>query len=153
MWGLPMPICFTRVLRAFAIVCAVGSTAACATVTRGVHQSWSVETDPSGAQVKTSNGFACDQTPCTFRMERKTEFDVTIAKTGYKTWSGHVTHSVAGGGAAGMAGNVLVGGLIGAGVDATSGAMLDLKPNPLKVTLEKTPDAASAAPAAPSGGK
>lgn len=148
-----MPIFFTRVLRAFAIVCAVGSTAACATVTRGVHQTWSVETDPSGAQVKTSNGFACDQTPCTFRMERKTEFDVTIAKTGYKTWSGHVTHSVAGGGAAGMAGNVLVGGIIGAGVDATSGAMLDLKPNPLKVTLEKSLDAATAAPTTPNGGK
>lgn len=148
-----MPMFFTRALRAFAVVCAVGSTAACATVTRGVHQTWSVETDPSGAQVKTSNGFACDQTPCTFRMERKTEFDVTLSKSGYKTWNGHVTHSVAGGGAAGMAGNVLVGGLIGAGVDATSGAMLDLKPNPLKVTLEKTQDAASAASASPGGGK
>lgn len=148
-----MSMLFTRALRAFAVVCAVGSTAACATVTRGVHQTWSVETDPSGAQVKTSNGFACDQTPCTFRMERKTEFDVAISKAGYKPWNGHVTHSVAGGGAAGMAGNVIVGGIIGAGVDVTSGAMLDLKPNPLKVTLEKTQDAASAAPAPPSGGK
>ena len=29
-----------------------------------------------------------------------------------------------------MAGNVIVGGLIGAGVDVASGAMLDLTPNP-----------------------
>lgn len=147
-----MSITLPRALRAFAIVCAVGSTAACATVTRGVHESWSVETAPSGAQVKTSNGFACDQTPCTFRMERKTEFEVTISKEGYKTWTGHVTHSVSAGGGAGMAGNVILGGIIGAGVDATSGAMMDLKPNPLKVTLEK--DDAAAAPAAPApGGK
>jgi hypothetical protein len=36
-----------------------------------------------------------------------------------------------------MAGNVLVGGLIGIGVDAYSGAMNDLVPNPLSVKLEK----------------
>lgn len=148
-----MPVTFTRALRALALVCAVSSTAACATITRGVHETWTVETDPSGAQVKTSNGFACDQTPCTFRMERKAEFGVTIAKDGYKTWTGHVTHAVAGGGAAGMAGNVLVGGLIGAGVDATSGAMLDLRPNPLKVTLEKANSTAAAAPAPSNGSK
>jgi hypothetical protein len=35
-----------------------------------------------------------------------------------------------------MAGNVLVGGLIGAGVDVATGAMLDLSPNPVNVTLE-----------------
>lgn len=125
-----------RALRAVAIVCAVGSTAACATVTRGVHQSFNVETTPSGASVKTSNGFACEQTPCSFRMERKSEFDVTITKDGYQTWTGHVTHAVSGAGGAGMAGNVIVGGLIGAGVDVASGAMMDLKPNPLKVILE-----------------
>jgi hypothetical protein len=36
-----------------------------------------------------------------------------------------------------MAGNVLVGGLIGVGVDAASGATKELKPNPLAVTLER----------------
>lgn len=35
-----------------------------------------------------------------------------------------------------MAGNVVFGGLIGAGVDAGTGAMLELVPNPVKVTLE-----------------
>ncbi len=140
-----------RATRAIALVCLLGSTAACATITRGVHETWTVDTDPGGAQVKTSNGFACDQTPCTFRMERKTEFDVTISKAGYKPYHGHVTHSVSGAGGAGMAGNVLVGGIIGVGVDATSGAMMDLKPNPLKVTLEKetVADAAPAASPAP----
>jgi hypothetical protein len=36
-----------------------------------------------------------------------------------------------------MAGNVLVGGILGIGVDAYTGAFNDLAPNPLTVTLEK----------------
>jgi hypothetical protein len=107
------------------------------TITRGANDAWTVNTTPVGAAVKTSNQFACDATPCTFKMPRRSEFDVTITKAGYKAWTGHVTHHVGGAGGAGMAGNVLVGGLIGMGVDASSGAMLDLVPNPLSVTLEK----------------
>lgn len=34
-----------------------------------------------------------------------------------------------------MAGNVILGGIIGAGVDAGTGAMLDLTPNPAHVEL------------------
>jgi hypothetical protein len=113
------------------------SAAACATVTRGMHEAFTVETEPSGAMVETSNGLHCEATPCTFaRVERKAEFTVTITKPGYRTWTGNVTHHTAGAGAAGMAGNVLVGGLIGVGVDATSGATQDLTPNPLHVALE-----------------
>jgi hypothetical protein len=108
----------------------------CATVTRGSTDTWSVNTTPTGAAVKTTNQFACDATPCTFKMKRKSEFDVTITKPGYKTWTGHVSHHVAGAGGAAMAGNVILGGIIGAGVDASTGAMLDLVPNPLNVTLE-----------------
>jgi hypothetical protein len=38
--------------------------------------------------------------------------------------------------AAGFAGNVLAGGLIGMGVDAATGAATDHKPNPVIVTLQ-----------------
>ncbi len=124
-------------MRTFILAAAGLALAGCATVTRGTNDTWSVNTTPTGAAVKTTNQFACDATPCTFKMPRKSEFDVTISKTGYKTWTGHITHHVAGAGGAGMAGNVLVGGIIGAGVDVASGAMLDLVPNPLSVTLEK----------------
>lgn len=40
-------------------------------------------------------------------------------------------------GTAGMIGNVVFGGVIGVGVDATSGATLDLYPNPVRVTLKR----------------
>jgi hypothetical protein len=109
----------------------------CATITRGTTDTWTVTTSPPGAAVQTSNMFSCAQTPCTFKISRKAEFNVTINKPGYKEWTGRVTHHVAGGGGAAMAGNVLFGGVIGAVADASSGAMNDLVPNPLNVTLEK----------------
>jgi len=120
----------------------------CATVTRGSNDTWTVNTTPSGAAVKTTNQFFCESTPCTFKMPRRSDFDVTITKAGYKTWTGHVTHHVSGAGGAGMAGNVILGGIIGAGVDAYSGAMNDLVPNPLSVVLEQE-TVAQAAPVVP----
>src|SRR5207253_1980159 len=57
-------------------------------------------------------------------------------KPGYKPAQVTVTHKVAGAGAAGVAGNVLVGGLIGIGVDTYTGAAMDLVPNPVQLSLE-----------------
>ena len=113
----------------------VPALSACATITRGTEDTFVVETDPAGARVRTSNGLACASTPCALRMDRDSEFVVTIEKEGFETHTASVSHEVADGGAAGMAGNVLVGGLIGVAVDAGSGAMYDLVPNPLRVTL------------------
>jgi hypothetical protein len=79
-------------------------------------------------------------------MLRKSEFTATISKPGYKTLEIRVTNKVSGNGGAGMAGNVIFGGLIGAGVDMTTGAMLDLTPNPLNVTLEKEDTTLAAVP-------
>ncbi|WP_372784426.1 PEGA domain-containing protein [Phenylobacterium sp.] len=109
----------------------------CATITRGTKDTWTVNTTPAGAAVRTSNMFSCEQTPCTFKISRKAEFNVTITKLGYREWTGRVTHHIATGGGAAMAGNVILGGVIGAVADASSGAMNDLVPNPLNVTLEK----------------
>ncbi|WP_246251740.1 hypothetical protein [Parasulfitobacter algicola] len=46
-----------------------------------------------------------------------------------------MTNELAEGGAAGMAGNVLIGGVIGIGVDAATGATQNLEPNPVMVNL------------------
>jgi hypothetical protein len=142
-----MHIYLQRASRALLIAAVAASSAACATVTRGTTEAWTVETDPGGAAVKTTVGFACDATPCTFKISRKAEFDVTISKPGYKTVNTRVIHQTAGAGAAGMAGNVLVGGLIGVGVDAISGATQELKPNPLVIKLEAEGASVAAAPA------
>lgn len=142
-------------MKALLAVALIAPLAACATITRGTTQAFTVETDPGGATVATSNGLHCPSTPCTFaRVPREAEFVVTITKEGYQTSTHNVTHQTAGGGAAGMAGNVLVGGIIGAAIDGNSGATQDLVPNPLRVTLQPigpavTPVAAPAPEAAP----
>ncbi len=113
--------------------------AGCASITRGTTEAFVVETTPNGAQVETTLGHSCEATPCTFAsVKREAEFEVTISKEGYKTTKHAITHQTAGGGAAGMAGNVLVGGGIGAIIDANTGATQELVPNPLRVTLEPT---------------
>lgn len=118
----------------------------CATVTRGTTVAWTVETDPAGAEVTLSSGETC-RTPCTLKKRRKDPFEVTLAKPGYAPVRTQVLSTVSGAGAAGMAGNVLVGGIIGIGVDAATGATKDLKPNPLVVRLEPVSAGASADPA------
>lgn len=118
----------------------------CATITRGTETAWEVRTDPVGAKVVTSNGHYCDATPCSIKMKRKSEFTATITKPGYKTATVQVTNKIAGSGGAAMAGNVLVGGIIGAGVDASSGAMLDLTPNPVDIKMEKDDSASEKKP-------
>jgi hypothetical protein len=82
-------------------------------------------------------------------MKRKKEFDVTVTKAGYKPYTASITNQIGGKGGAALAGNVLVGGLIGLGVDAATGASKDLTPNPLKVTLEPDAKVASTTQAAP----
>lgn len=147
-WGHIMNA-FFKVAGLTAAAC---SLAACATVTRGSSTAWEVNTTPPGATVRTSNGQACDSTPCSLKMSRKSEFTATIAKPGYKSVDVKVTTKISSTGGAGMAGNVLVGGLIGAGVDVATGAMNDLTPNPVNLVLEKDEAkpavAASAAPVA-----
>lgn len=126
-------------VRAVALACAATSLTACATMTRGTTQEFTVESSPPGASVTTSNGFTCPSTPCTFRMARKSGFTVTVSKEGYIDQTQTVESAMAGAGGAALAGNILVGGIIGAGVDASSGALNDLRPNPLIVTLEPKP--------------
>ncbi len=130
---------------ASALVLCLGlsNLAACATVTRGTTQQVTMKSEPPGAAVKTSTGFTCAATPCTFKMPRKEGFEATFSKDGYEPVTVTVTSKMSGGGAAGMAGNVIAGGLIGMGVDATSGALNDLTPNPVEVTLQPVAGAAA----------
>jgi hypothetical protein len=111
----------------------VAMLSGCATVTRGTKDSLVVETTPAGATVKVNGQTA--QTPCSIKLSRKFEGVVVIEKPGYETVTVQVTSSPSTAGGAGMAGNVLIGGLIGAGLDVATGATNSLHPNPIQVTL------------------
>jgi len=139
------------VIRLLAAAATASALSGCATITRGTTTEFTVESTPPGAKVETSNGFSCASTPCTFNMPRKEAFDVTVSKKGFQEAKASVASELSGAGAAGMAGNVIAGGLIGMGIDATSGALKDLKPNPLQITLTPIEVAAKVAePAAES---
>ncbi|MEM8867658.1 MAG: hypothetical protein AAGC73_05275 [Verrucomicrobiota bacterium] len=76
-------------------------------------------------------------TPAAFKLKREGEYKVIVSKVGYETVEVDVTHKVAGAGAVGMAGNVILGGAVDAVVDANTGATQDLVPNPVEVILKK----------------
>jgi len=134
-------------LRRIAAVVLLGfSVTGCATVIRGTNTKFEVTSTPPGASVRTNNGFACDATPCHFRMSRKDGFDVTVALAGYQTQTIHVKSKAAADGVAEMTGgNFLIGGVIGSVVDVADGATNNLSPNPLTVVLVKSGDAAAGA--------
>ena len=137
-----MDIKCMRLVRLAVVLCAGGSLSACATITRGSSDAWVVNTTPPGAKVETSNGHQCAATPCAIKMKRKSQFVATLTNSGYKTATVSVSHKTANAGAAGVAGNVLVGGVIGLGVDLATGASQDLVPNPVNLTLEPADDPA-----------
>lgn len=136
-------------LMLIAIVLAVAVTPACTTITRGSSESYAIETEPAGAEAKVTDARGTLQctTPCSLKVKRRGQLHVVIAKEGFEVIDTHVASSVDGAGAAGMAGNVLIGGLIGAAIDAGSGAMHSHKPNPLHVVLVPSHETASKAEA------
>jgi hypothetical protein len=119
------------------------SMVGCASITRGTKEVFVVDSTPQDAEVRLSSG-QVGRTPASFEVGRRDTLTVFVSKPGYKSRTLIVQSEVGGGGAAGMAGNVLFGGIIGAGVDAGTGAMYEHKPNPLMVQLE--PESAPAKP-------
>jgi hypothetical protein len=110
----------------------------CASVVRGTTENISIATTPAGATAEISGleiPTAC-VTPCVVQAKRNADITVAISKDGYEPQVIPLTKEVPGTGAAGFAGNLLAGGLIGMGVDAATGAAQDHKPNPVIVTLQ-----------------
>jgi hypothetical protein len=124
--------------------------AACATVTRGTTSQVQFRTEPPGALAVTSLSQTC-MTPCTITMNRKDEFAVRFSLAGYKDTTVEVRTQLAGTGVLGVAGNAVVGGIIGVGVDVVTGSALDHVPNPVVVSLERigTPNTRPVPPRSP----
>jgi hypothetical protein len=111
----------------------VGASA-CATITRGSNDVLVVNSDPTGAKVTTSTGLS-GTTPATFKVNRRGGFVVKIEKQGFEPVEVQISSKIHGSGGTALAGNILLGGLIGAAVDASTGAAYDLVPNPISVKL------------------
>ena len=110
----------------------------CASVSRGTTENISISSTPAGATAEVSGldiPTAC-VTPCVVQAKRSADIIVTVNKEGYEPQVIPLTKEVPPTGAAGFAGNILLGGVVGMGVDAVTGAALDHKPNPVIVTLQ-----------------
>jgi hypothetical protein len=118
-----------------AALAATLAVAGCASVVRGTTDKVSINSDPPDAAIRTSLGHSCPTSPCTVEVSRKESFTAFAEKDGYKPGSIYIDTKIGGKGAAGLAGNILVGGVIGVGVDAMTGATLDHFPNPALITL------------------
>jgi hypothetical protein len=123
-----------RILGVVALAAALGG---CASVTRGTMENISISSTPSGAEA-TITGLdvptAC-VTPCAIVAKRNADITVSFAKEGFEPEVVQLTKEVPATGAAGFAGNIVAGGLVGMGVDAVTGAAQDHKPNPVIVTM------------------
>lgn len=122
-------------MRQIIVVCVLAALcASCATVTRGLTSQVQITSSPSGAHARASTGYTCT-TPCTFQVNRKDTFTVLFSRSGYHSTEIPVRVQVAGAGAAGFAGNVIIGGVVGMGVDAATGAVLEHYPNPVDAKM------------------
>lgn len=99
----------------------------CATIIRGTEEQVSINTNPVGADVQFSNGQSC-QAPCSIKAKRDQSLLITVRKETCATQTATMIPALAGAG-------VLLGGLI----DYGTGAVYDLQPNPLTITLDCRP--------------
>jgi hypothetical protein len=136
-------------MKAIAIVALAATLGGCASATRGWNEQLQFDSSPIGATVRTEiidpwcaetncptqPGPAC-VTPCVVQVARRDKIRANFTKEGYEPQVVAIEQRIAGQGAAGFVGNVLVGGVIGMAIDAGSGATLEHFPNPVTVVLQ-----------------
>lgn len=109
---------------------------ACATASQGTKQKITVNSSPQNAEVITSHGYGCDETPCSFYVPRNSSFEMKISKPGFSNKTVKIETILSGVGTAKSLGSVLLGGVIAGGYDVYKGAVLELSPNSVTVELE-----------------
>jgi len=118
------------------------ATTGCATMVNGPRQVVVVSSIPAGATVCV-DGQQAGTTPCQLALERKRSHSLQFSKAGYQDATASIAHKWSGVGL----GNILVGGLIGASVDAFTGSDYRLEPSMVEVMLRpETADAEAATP-------
>jgi hypothetical protein len=120
--------------RGIAVALVATMVGGCATAIRGTTSQVTFASEPSGAVVTTSLGQTC-VAPCVLAIERNKPFEATFTKEGFERSIVAVRTEVSREGGTSFAGNLLLGGLIGMGVDAATGAALDHHPNPVVARL------------------
>ena len=103
----------------------------CGTIVHGTTQVVKVTSAPEKATVKLATGNT-HTTPAAVRLSRKEDHVLVISKDGYQSEEVIILHVVSGA----VAGNILLGGLIGWGIDAGTGGQYKLLPETVHVVLK-----------------
>jgi hypothetical protein len=107
----------------------------CATVFKGTTQDVALNSNPQKASVKVKSMAGVEifsgTTPTAVKLPKKSEYIVTIDMQGYKPSTVQITQSLEGW----FWGNLICGGVIGMIIDYVSGAMWDLEPEQVSVSL------------------
>jgi hypothetical protein len=107
------------------------SLSGCASVFMGTQETITVTSQPPGARIYV-NGFGHGYTPNTFSVPRKNDVTVELVLFGYERATATLTSAHA---ADATAMSILLGGAIGYGIDAASGADKKLTSKTIDVVL------------------
>jgi hypothetical protein len=105
----------------------------CATIVSGKTQDVMIRSNPPGATVKIDE-IVSGTTPMVANLIRKKRHAISISKSGYQ----EVSHATTRGFNGWYLGNLIFGGIIGLIVDPISGAMYDVEPGEINVTLPQS---------------
>ena len=125
-----MLVPLSRLTSACWLTLSIGFIAGCATVINGSTQDVLLASTPSGAKV-TIDGTEQGVTPLSTSLKRKDKHTVRLELEGYAPYELAFSRGVSGW----IAGNILLGGLIGVAVDAITGSMYVLKPDQVQTTM------------------
>jgi hypothetical protein len=116
----------------------------CATIVQGTSQKVPINTIPQEADVRIDGSIKV-MTPATVELARKSDHTLFITKAGYYDESFTLRSQIS----EYLAGNCLLGGIIGMGVDAASGAAYKLVPEQVIVQLKPKVESAPSVPTPP----
>src|SRR5262249_44746502 len=138
-----MAIRIVRALSVLTVAACVSALSGCATIVNGTTEKIQLSSAPDGAQA-TIDGTQTVTTPTTVELSRDDEHTIIFHKDGYQDDTEKLTSSTSGW----IWGNILAGGVVGAVVDAESGAGKKLSSDAVNVAL--VPLVAKTAVGAPS---
>ena len=128
-----------RTRRALPLVLVLAfSLSGCGAIIHGTRQDISVQSDPAGASVTTTEASTVT-TPATLNLERKRSYVLTFSAPGYEPATFNLDNHLGGGV---VAADILLTGLLGVVVDGLTGAWYSLKPESASVTLTRSGDGA-----------
>ena len=98
----------------------------------GPNQEVGLASSPTGATVKIGNQ-QVGTTPLAYKMERKGSHIISFELEGYQPYQTTITSKLSGW----VWGNIVLGGLIGLGIDAITGSLYKLSPEQIHAQMSK----------------